>query len=458
MVDAMLNFKQSPFMEPAIQEIFYGKPTTADLRLLLPLAFPFLLKILGSAAGLATLPAEGEQDALEEVASWGYSEEGFFYSFLAKGSETRKKLESGSPFYLSKSATAEFFLPDSSGGLLGSILVQGKVQGFLLLELENPPSEWQSLFLALFCQKLSSILEDAPSIPIASKGEAGSEDRKDRLGQILFRLSNSGDAVWELYRKLGILKIRGPKGSGKKTLAKWVHRRESAGRGLLVIGVLPEHGGKLEKSLEEWGAMAQGGTLVFERIQEYSALQQKLLYEYATSERSRRPRLIFLENSESSPAEELVFFRALLESNSLEIPAWKTWSTVDRRNAVSLIFEDVREAQGRLDLSLSEEAGRSLATSELDRNLEDLRNSIEEGVLHSSGREIREFAIQSERPQGVSMPEADDLDLRKAVEALERQKILLAYKLFGGNQIRMSKALGISRGSLQYKLKNLGLG
>ncbi|WP_010410003.1 helix-turn-helix domain-containing protein [Leptospira inadai] len=454
----MLNFKQSPFMEPGIQEIFYGRPAAADLRLLLPLAFPILLKAIGSSAGLVTLPVEGEQEALEEVASWGYPEEGYFYSFLAKGSEARKKLESVSPFYLPKSAMAEFFLPESSGGLLGGILVQGKVQGFLLLEMEKSPSEWQSLFLALFCQKLAWILEGAPSVSVIAKNEAGSEDRKDQLGQILFRLSESGNSVWELYRKLGILKIRGPKGSGKKTLAKWVHRRESAGSGLLVIGVLPEHGGKLEKSLEEWEAMAQGGTLIFERIQEYSALQQKLLYEYATSERSRRPRLIFLENSETSPAEELVFFRALLESNSLEIPAWKTWPTADRRIAVSLIFEEVREAQGRFDLSLSEEAARSLAISELDRNLEDLRNSIEEGVLHSSGREIREFAIQSERPQGVSMPDADDLDLRKAVEALERQKILLAYKLFGGNQIRMSKALGISRGSLQYKLKNLGLG
>ncbi|EPG72617.1 transcriptional regulator, Fis family [Leptospira fainei serovar Hurstbridge str. BUT 6] len=453
----MLNFKQSPSMEPAIQEIFYGRPATADLRLLLPLAFPFLLKTLGSSAGLATLPAEGEEDALEEVASWGYSEEGFFYSFLAKGSEIRRKLESSPPFYLPKSSNAEFFLPDSSGGLLGSILVHGKVQGFLLLEIENPPSEWQSLFLALFCQKLASILENAPNISAASRNDVGSEDRKDQLGQILFRLTKGGDVIWDLYRKSRVLKIRGPKGSGKKTLAKWVHRRESAGRGLLVIGVLPEHGGKLEKSLEEWEAMAPGGTLVFERIQEYSALQQKLLYEYATSERNR-PRLIFLENSESLPAEELVFFRTLLESNSLEIPPWKTWPTIDRRNVISLIFEEVREAQGRFDLSLSEEAGRSLATPELDRNLEDLRNSIEEGVLHSSGREIREFAIQSERPQGVSMPEADDLDLRKAVEALERQKILLAYKLFGGNQIRMSKALGISRGSLQYKLKNLGLG
>jgi transcriptional regulator with PAS, ATPase and Fis domain len=51
----------------------------------------------------------------------------------------------------------------------------------------------------------------------------------------------------------------------------------------------------------------------------------------------------------------------------------------------------------------------------------------------------------------------EDLDLRRSVEVLEKQKVLHAMKLFSGNQMRMSKALGISRGSLQYKMKQMGL-
>ena len=34
---------------------------------------------------------------------------------------------------------------------------------------------------------------------------------------------------------------------------------------------------------------------------------------------------------------------------------------------------------------------------------------------------------------------------------------LLANKIFSGTQIRMAKALGVSRGSLQYKMKQLEL-
>ena len=51
----------------------------------------------------------------------------------------------------------------------------------------------------------------------------------------------------------------------------------------------------------------------------------------------------------------------------------------------------------------------------------------------------------------------EDLDLRRSVEFLEKQKVLHAMKLFSGTQMRMSKALGISRGSLQYKMKHMGL-
>ncbi|PKA18517.1 helix-turn-helix domain-containing protein, partial [Leptospira haakeii] len=113
---------------------------------------------------------------------------------------------------------------------------------------------------------------------------------------------------------------------------------------------------------------------------------------------------------------------------------------------------------GRPDLALSEDAIESLVESSSCQNLEDLRNAIEEAVLNSGSGEIRNSDLKKEGPKGISLPDPEDLDLRKAVEAVERQKILLADKLFGGNQIRMAKALGISRGSLQYKLKNLGLG
>ncbi|MCS7205072.1 MAG: hypothetical protein NZ853_05200 [Leptospiraceae bacterium] len=48
--------------------------------------------------------------------------------------------------------------------------------------------------------------------------------------------------------------------------------------------------------------------------------------------------------------------------------------------------------------------------------------------------------------------EKTDLELRKHIEELEKKLILIAYRMTGGNYLQMARALGISRGSLQYKL------
>ncbi|HNL00326.1 MAG TPA: helix-turn-helix domain-containing protein, partial [Leptospiraceae bacterium] len=46
---------------------------------------------------------------------------------------------------------------------------------------------------------------------------------------------------------------------------------------------------------------------------------------------------------------------------------------------------------------------------------------------------------------------------RRRTADLERRLILEAYSLHAGNQVHMARALGISRGSLQYKLAKYGL-
>lgn len=110
---------------------------------------------------------------------------------------------------------------------------------------------------------------------------------------------------------------------------------------------------------------------------------------------------------------------------------------------------------GREDLRLSEENLHKVLKMNFGKNLSGLRNLLEESILSSSGSEIGILDRKESRDRILTIPDSEDLDLRRAVEAVERQKILLAQKLFSGNQIRMARALGISRGSLQYKLKQL---
>lgn len=58
-----------------------------------------------------------------------------------------------------------------------------------------------------------------------------------------------------------------------------------------------------------------------------------------------------------------------------------------------------------------------------------------------------------------SSPESagDELNLRKRSAELEKELLLQAYALHGGNQVHMARALGISRGSLQYKMEKYGI-
>lgn len=452
MVDTMLKFKHFPSMPPLPEDIFWEDPSPEEIRDILPSSFPEWLEYLNGLAGLATLSSVADPDALEEICSWGYGEDGFFYSFLAKGSRVRNRLElSNLPFFLEQAPGFEFYDQEARGCLLGPIRIGKKLSGFILVEVSGEPRDRDIFLLGLLCQKISWALgERRVAAEKPSPIESG-------IGEILFRLAGGNSSLLEEFRKKQILRIFGPPASGRKTLAKWIHKLDLLEKPLVTVSVLPEQIPKLEKALADWEKMAQTGSLVLEKVEDYSLNQQRILYEYSQRKTSKC-RLIFLENRDQKPKEEFVYFRSLLAGNSIELPAWKFWNSEDRRSLILSVFQEVREVHGRPDLRLSSEAIESLSGGSSYRNLEDVRNAIEEAVLNSGTGEIHTSELKKEGPLGVSLPDPEDLDLRKAVEAMERQKILLADKLFGGNQIRMAKALGISRGSLQYKLRNLGLG
>ena len=451
-----LNLNIFPSMLSAPEEFIWGNPNPKELRILLPLAFPECLRLIDGLAGLAALVSESDPSSLEEAGSWGYGEDGFFYPFLTKGSQIRSRLEgSRSPFFLPRSEEVELFRADSLGCLLSPVLLDGKMFGFFLIELPTEAEEKQILLLHLLCQKVAGLLKKGSEPSAVSR--ISEISGPDPLGELVFRLGNGKNSQLEKFKESRSICISGPASSGKKTLAKWIQKREFPGRPILTVSILPEQASKLEKALIDWEKMAESGTLILENSENYSLAQQRILFEYS-QRKSGKSRLIFLENSGKKPAEEFLYFRSLLAENRLELPAWKDWAKSDKIAAVRPIFQEVCELHGRPDLALSGDAIESLVENTSCQNLEDLRNSIEEAVLNSGSGEIRNSDLKKEGSKGISLPDPEDLDLRKAVEAVERQKVLLADKLFGGNQIRMAKALGISRGSLQYKLKNLGLG
>jgi transcriptional regulator with PAS, ATPase and Fis domain len=130
------------------------------------------------------------------------------------------------------------------------------------------------------------------------------------------------------------------------------------------------------------------------------------------------------------------------------------------KKVIDLLFGYLRQINQRYDMTLSDEVYEFLFNYPYKENLRDLRTLLEQAIISSKENIIKKdfyLKINNFKIKGLDFQNQEDLDLRKSVQALERQKILLAKKIFSGNQIRMAKALGVSRGSLQYKMKQLEL-
>ena len=107
-------------------------------------------------------------------------------------------------------------------------------------------------------------------------------------------------------------------------------------------------------------------------------------------------------------------------------------------------------AHGRR-LRLSEEAVAALRAHTWPGNVRELRNVIERAVTVASGE-----TIDPDDLFGAARPGRGGA-LRSQVSDVERDAIVEALELSGGNQTRAAERLGISRRALIYKMERLGL-
>lgn len=83
-------------------------------------------------------------------------------------------------------------------------------------------------------------------------------------------------------------------------------------------------------------------------------------------------------------------------------------------------------------------------------NLDEFHSVLEESFVFCEGSILEESDLRIRAGDEFAYDPEDDLRLQ--AELVERNLIWRAHILYNGNQVRMAKALGISRGSLQYKL------
>nr|WP_243836509.1 helix-turn-helix domain-containing protein [Leptospira meyeri] len=446
----MIKFKQFHNMPSQAISLLASEKTGKDwMESVLPNLWGGLCTELGFFAGVVVLKAENE-DSFFESSSFGYGEDGFYYSFLNRNSlHWDELMNSQEPVFFSGT---EFELFGKKTNAMAVSIHFGEMKiGFLLVELEESSVVPAGIFMALFAEKIGmewGRTKPQGKLSLANLGENS---------QALYRqeIPNLDLAISE-FSKQKILTILGPSGSGKKSLAKWIHQSQLPGAPFLVVESLPEHFGKLEKALSVWGNESRNGSLVLVGVHTWNLGQQQILSDWWS--KSGHSGSLFLLGPEEMGQELLPEFERFLRKNSLVLPSLRFLPKAKLQILVQSIFEELSNSQNRSGLQLGVMSLQELVSRSYSENFTDLRNAILTGILTCRSNQVELSDLEPGRSKmDLEIPDAEDLDLRRGTEALERQKILLAMRIFSGNQIRMAKALGISRGSLQYKMKQLGL-
>ena len=324
-------------------------------------------------------------------------------------------------------------------------------------------------------------------------------DENDRLrrraggeGPVLVGASAGMNHVRELIDQAGpseaSVLILGESGTGKELVAEGLHRASSrAARPLIKVNcaALPEN--LLESELFGYvkgaftGAvkdkpgrfqLAAGGTLFLDEIGEMpAALQAKLLR--ALQEKVVEPlggvkavetdvRVVAATNRDLAAEikagrfrEDLYYRLAVLE---IDIPPLR-----DRVEDLPLL---VSHLMGKLGKKNNKEI-RSVTPAFLDAlshyhwpgNVRELENVLERALILSRsdvlGPELLPPQILGPQPEQAASPAAPAAPA--SLEDAEREALVRALGAHGGHREKTADALGISRRTLQYKLKRFGL-
>ena len=418
--------------------------------------FGGLVQILEASCGILVLSES--KDSFIEVASYGY-ETDFYYPFLARGNGQFELIRNSKDPVLFSSKSFPLYRKESHVGFGVGIFLKKEILGFLFLEFSKEVNNLQKSFLHLLAEKFAIL--HATKLGLLSNSELSPKKIQTEvtINHHLFDYILEGSTGFTNSLKANrFMNIQGSGGAGKKSLVKYIHKKLDLQGKLIYLNSLPEQIVKLEKSIQEWIILAGNGILVIENVSSLTMGQQRVFFEFI-KEPVLEPRIIFLDDH-SKHKEEYHPFWTLLSQHTTVLPNLLTLNKEKLKTVIDLLFKHLRQINHRPDMTLAEDTYEYLFNYPYKENLRDLRNLLEQAIMGSKENIIeKEFYLKFNKSKikSLDFQNEEDLDLRKSVQALERQKILLASKIFSGNQIRMAKALGVSRGSLQYKMKQLEL-
>ena len=325
------------------------------------------------------------------------------------------------------------------------------------------------------------IRAQAPSAELSHPEIVGKVPTMRQIFNIIAKVADSPTTVL----------ITGESGTGKELVARALHDQSSRKNEPFVTvncGAIPEGLFEAELFGHERGAftgahaarpgrfeLADGGTLFLDEVGELPLdLQVKLLRVLQERSFERvggvRPlsvdvRLVAATNRDLREAIERREFRQdlfyRLNVVSIHVPPLR-----DRREDVPLMVQHFlqrfNERLGRNVSGVSEAALAALAAYHWPGNIRELENLMERCVLLCDGERIEEGDLpELGEPVSRATREAEDLSLKEYLRLhmsrLEANRIREALGAEENNVTRAARRLGISRKSLQTKMKDYGL-
>lgn len=419
------------------------------------LVFEEIVKTVKGNCGILVLKENSESYA--ELASFGY-ESDFYYSFLIRGKGSFEAIANSTEPVIFESKDYHLHLSNSIFAAGVKVVYKEKILGFLFVEFAENLSPLQLVFLEMIAEKIAYLHAHRMSLIDPGENEVLSNPDKNICYEVFDFILRESIGFANSLKANRFINIQGGPGSGKKSLVKFIYKKLDLNGKIIYLNSLPEQFGKLEKAIQDWIGLVGNGILVIESISRLTLGQQRVFFEFI-KEPILEPRIIFLDDL-TRHKEDYQPFWNLLTQHTIQLPNLLSLDTQSLRSLIDILFKNLRQINRRPEMMLSEDAYDFLLNYPYKENLRDLRNILEQTVITSKENIInKEFylKINNSKIKSLDFQNEEDLDLRKSVQALERQKILLANKIFSGNQIRMAKALGVSRGSLQYKMKQLEL-
>ncbi len=280
--------------------------------------------------------------------------------------------------------------------------------------------------------------------------------------------------------------ITGEAGSGKETVAAYIHRQGEWGGAMVVLDHFQLAGqGARDYLLGADGPAgpgllerAQGGTLFIPELHQLPEAAQKRLDAVLesgvfTPTGSREEQALDCRLIASAPEhlDQLVQTGQVLEALyyrlnvlPLQVPSLRS-RPEDIPELVRFYAEWFPANEGLSYRSFSISALNRLRNHAWPGNVRELRNLVqrllilgEEGDI--SAREVEEALRQNApaiEPVPPSRPESFDLPLREAREQFERDYLVYHLKKAGGSVGKLSEAVGMERTHLYRKLRALGI-